>query len=399
MIPFKLNLPGCKVRYTGVYTVTYKTKGELYCFNVRVIGKKDLVFRITSKVKNFNTLYSIDMLNKKMNPIVGIEIKDQKDDNSSLVASRLIYKITTGKKLMQEGIRMEDVMMWMSIITSVVAFSILVWYYVTAIIKWTNEKVADSVYENTLNKKLFEGQTGNEPEFEIYNKLIRSITMLIKSDKIKSILLCGIPGTSKTHMVRRTLYFNNLKSGSDYTIIKGSTMSLIDFLSSLYDNRNKIVILDDFDKPLEDPDTVNVLKAATDSYSKRIISCPIAKQVSATTQGAVTYNVPQKFEFTGKIIIITNKRFKEIDKAFISRCLTIELNFTPEEFIINIQKMLKYIMPDVDMNIKMEVFKYIEHLSSKGPLEGLNFRTFQSCVSIRLLYPENWKDMISYILK
>ena len=115
--------------------------------------------------------------------------------------------------------------------------------------------------------------------------------------------------------------------------------------------------------------------------------------------GGSDYNIPQKFEFSGKLIIITNKKFKEIDKAFISRCLTIEVNFTPEEFLKNIHMMLKYIMPEVDMDLKMEVFGYVEHLASHRDLKGLNFRTVQSAISIRLLYPENWKQMIEYVLK
>lgn len=246
---------------------------------------------------------------------------------------------------------------------------------------------------------MFEGQNGKEPEFEIYNKLIRSIEMLIDDDRIKSILICGIPGTSKTHIVRRTLYFKGLESGSDYTILKGSTMGMIDFVSTLYKNSDKLIILDDFDKPLEDSDTVNILKSATDSYSKRIISCPRAVMMNAQAENSSDYDLPQKFEFTGKLIIITNKRFNEIDKAFISRCLTIEVNFTPEEFLKNINSMLKYIMPEVDMKIKLEVFGYIESMSKKHKISGLNFRTFQSAISIRMLYPENWKEMVLYVLK
>lgn len=98
MLPFKLKINGCKVNYTGIYTCTYQSCGLLYCFNARVKGNgKDMCFRITSKAKNFGTLFSIDIVNQKLDPIVGIHIKDQNDDNSELVANRIIYHIITGK--------------------------------------------------------------------------------------------------------------------------------------------------------------------------------------------------------------------------------------------------------------------------------------------------------------
>lgn len=395
----KLILPGCKTYYSGYYTITYKSIGLLYCVNVRVKGKRDLSFRITSKFKNFSELYSIDYLPKNQKVSVGIRIKDQKNDDSSTCASKIIYHLVNGQKHpLQEGISTYDIQTWIALIAAILPILMILYFYVVAMIKWYKETVADGTFENQVNKKLFDGQTGKEPEFDIYNNLIKSIEMLIKTDKVKSVLICGIPGTSKTHIVRRTLYFNGLQSGRDYTIIKGSSMGMIDFVSALYNNSKKIVVLDDFDSPLNDADTVNILKSATDSYSKRIISFPRAKMLTAGAGGS-DYNIPQKFEFSGKLIIITNKKFKEIDKAFISRCLTLEVNFTPEEFLKNIETMLKYIMPEIDMELKLEVFGYVQNLAYKENLKGLNFRTFQSAVSIRMLYPDNWKEMIKYVLK
>ena len=205
-----------------------------------------------------------------------------------------------------------------------------------------------------------------------------------------------MPGTSKTYIVRRTFYFNRLTHGKEYVILKGSALNLNDFCSILYRYNNKIIIFDDFDTPLEDKELTNILKSATDSYSHRIISVPRAKEVA--NQNDSDINLPERFEFKGKILIITNKKFRELDKALISRSLTVEVNFKPEEFVESIRNMLKYIMPDVDMKIKEEVLEFINSLVQKHESKGLNFRTFENAITIRLLY-DDWKDMIKYVLK
>lgn len=397
---FRLNIPGCRVHYTGDYTETYKSIGTLYCFNVRVSGKRDLAFRITSKDSKYKQLYSIDVLGRNQEVIAGLKFKDQHDSPSDVAASRIIYHIITGKKQpIHESLAgaLTNVSLILTILFSLVAVFYFLYYYKVQFTKWKEEKRANEI-ENSINRTLFKGQNGKEPEFDVYHGLIKSLDSVIKSKNINSLIVCGIPGTSKTHIVRRSLYFNNLQSGSDYIILKGSAMTMLDFVQALYNYRDKLVVLDDFDSPLEDPETVNILKSACDSYSNRIVSFPRAVQVSSAKEQG-DYSIPQKFEFRGKIIIITNKKFGELDKALISRCLSTEVNFTVKEFLNAINKMLKYIMPNVDMSVKVEVYNYISDLASKGHASGLNFRTFQSAISLRLLYPENWEKMIQYVIK
>lgn len=397
---FKLKIPDCDVHYTGDYVEDYPSTGKLYCFNVRVKGKRDLAFRISSKDPKYKTLYGIHLLSKKMKPVIGILVENQNNDPSPVFASRVLYHIIQGAKqpIKESSMEMETVVVIIQLLVSLITILSILYYYKMKLDK-ARETSRGNNLENEINKELFQGQTGKESEFDIYHGLIQSIETVIKSgNKINSLIVCGIPGTSKTHIVRRTLYFNGLKSPQDYTILKGSAMSMLDFMQALYDNRNKILILDDFDTPLENPETVNILKSTTDSYSRKIVSFPRAMAYSQQG-GTADYNIPDKFEFAGKLIIITNKQFKDIDKALVSRCLVTEVNFTLTEFLDAINKMLKYMMPNVDMSVKLEVYDYISSLAKKGKLNGLNFRTFQNCVSVRLLYPENWKNMIDYIIK
>lgn len=406
--PIDIVLREYKVRYTGVYTENYSSIGKLYCFIMRVKNnKKDIALRVTSKDKNFKSLYSVDILNNKMEPTKGLEITNDKGKSSADIVEKIVKglmdptELKKNPKMLHEdadGGAYDKGAAIGAIIQALVGLLSMFFmfnYISTKIKNWFQEKHASSA-ENDLNKKLFEGQNGKEPEFECYNKLINSIELIINNSRVKSLIICGIPGTSKTYIVRRTLYFNKLKNGKEYVLMKGTTLGLYDFCSILYKNRDKIVILDDFDKPLEDPGLVNILKSATDSYDRRMISVPRVAQRSR--DGGDDIDLPEKFEFSGKLVIITNYPFSKLDKALVSRSLTIEINFKPEEFVENIQKMLKYIMPDVDMSIKEEVLEYVSLLIRKHQINGLNFRTFQNAIVIRMLY-DNWKDMIKYALK
>jgi len=395
--PIDIVLRGYKPRYTGTYELEYQSIGKLHCFNMRVVsGNKDVVLRITSKDKNFKELYSIDLLNTKMEPVRGLEITNTKGHSSSEIVEKTVYSLFNDKdKMLKEDLDLTKGYMITQVLMGILGFFLAFKFIGVKVKNWASEKLANRS-ENDLNKKLFSDQQKDDSRFNMYNKMIKSIELLIHNPRVKSLIICGMPGTSKTYMVRRTFYFNNQKHGKDYVILKGSTLTLNDFCSILYKNSDKIVILDDFDTPLENKELINILKSATDSYAHRIISIPRVQVVN--NQNGQDIDLPEKFEFRGKILIITNKFFRELDKALISRSLTVESNFNPTEFVELIGKLLSVTMPDVDMKIKQEVLDYINELVKNDEIKGLNFRTFENAVSIRLLY-DNWKEMIKYALK
>jgi hypothetical protein len=195
--------------------------------------------------------------------------------------------------------------------------------------------------------------------------------------------------------VRRTLYFANLTPDKDYVIVKGSSASAEQNIkiiySTLYKYNDKIIVFDDFDSALEDQNVINLLKAALDSYPVRIVSMPDLSQFSMKDEP-----LPSRFEFTGKIIIITNKM--NIDTAILSRVQSVKVTFTPEQFKDSIGKMLKFINPEVPQEIKKEVFDYFTDCLAKDPNLTIDFRRFSAMVDIRMAYPDTWKDQCLGIL-
>ena len=214
-------------------------------------------------------------------------------------------------------------------------------------------------------------------------------------DRDRLFLLGDFTVTHNTHNVRRTLHFAGLQPEKDYVIVKGSSanpsQNIKIIYSTLYGYNGKIIVFDDFDSALEDANTVNLLKAALDSYPVRIVSMPDLAQFSAKDQP-----LPSRFEFTGRIIMITNKT--RIDTALMSRTQTVAINFTPDEFERNIGAMLEFISPEVPASVKKEVFEYLTECVDRRPDIVIDFRRFSSMLDLRLAYPDEWKELCVPIL-
>ena len=280
-------------------------------------------------------------------------------------------------------------------ITILVSVVMIAQYYFTKVKHAAEEYYVNTTVEVELNNSLFKGQEKNESGFEMFVDLEQQILMVLNK-KINAIILCGPPGMSKTYMVRRTLHFNKATPGKDYIIEKGSSLGLTSTYQLLYENRNKLLILDDFDTPLRDPEIVNLLKATTDTYGKRIVS--LAREKMVSTQSQSTSAAPRKFEFKGQIILITNLKRNKIDPALASRAPLIEVNYNTKQVIASMEKLLKFISPQVPMNLKLEAFNYVKQLYKNDKNITVTFRTIKSIVDARIGNPKHWKESAKIIV-
>lgn len=409
-----VRIPGYKIYVSKSHdTKSYKSVGLLYYIMVRLESnsKQNINLRFTSKTNNFNEIYSIDICNNKLVPDVGNIIQQTYGKQE---IENLLYKMCyPPKSILQKLLNHSNVsesfetdmkiMKWtnklllgLQVVAAVFMAVSLVIFGVKKIIKWRSETTASTSAEQDINDKLFSKQDANEPAFLIYHKLISFLKTTIDGT-FPAVILCGKPGTSKTYIVKRTLYFMGKKPGRDYSIEKGGTLGLLEVYGMLYKNRDKILVLDDFDTPLKTDDMINLLKSITDSYDRRIVSVPTNKMMNSDGK-TPEFEFPSKFEFTGKIIIITNLPRTSIDTALVSRCPTISVDFSPDEMIKAIDKMMVFIAPSVPMEVKKEVYEYCISLVRKNPRVEFNFRVYQNCVSARQIYPTDWQDMCRLIM-
>lgn len=387
-----------------------------HVFSVKYIFKKPKMgcglIRVNSQDSTFKTIHSVDLCDKKLQPKCCLFLSP---NNKKTQYFKLFNKIFgASDKIKTESFIGDLRRLWPELdpatkvqliatgINLVIIFLTLVAMVgikLTKFLKYAKEVYAASIAEKEINEDLFQGQKKDEPAYLIYSKLTTYLNSVING-KQSALILCGAPGTSKSYMVRRVLHFSKKRPHYDYIIQKGATATIDDVYQMLYDCRNGILILDDFDTPIKNPDMINMLKSITDTYKNRIISRPKQRFSYGSPQQEVVSDSPDRFIFNGKIILITNISKDEIDLALRSRAPVIEVNFNTEEVMTALTNMLKFISPSAPYQLKKEVYDYICQLRNKfGNKVTMDFRKFQSSVDARVGVPEEWKDIVEMIVQ
>ena len=230
-----------------------------------------------------------------------------------------------------------------------------------------------------------------------YSAVISLVDDIALDHKPNGAIICGPPGMGKTFIVLYELYRLKRLYGIDYVILKGAVDNELSFFATLYKHKNDLIVFDDFDVKWTE-ELVGLLKAALDSYPKRIISFPAEKLYSSAGQSSELREIPRQFIFTGQIIIITNKTKDELPPAIRSRVPIVEVNFNAKTLIKLLRANLKNFAPNVKMEIKQEVLDYLLKLYNQGKLKHIDFRTFELALTLRLLHQKNWKEMVEKVL-
>jgi hypothetical protein len=218
-------------------------------------------------------------------------------------------------------------------------------------------------------------------KFDILNNL----TSMVVNDFTPSLIVTGQGGLGKTHSVTKTIENNELTE-DQFVFFKGYSTAR-GLYNALYDNNGKLIVFDDCDSILEDKVAINILKSALDSYDKRTLTW-MAKM-------SKNDEYPQQFDFTGRIIFISNKSKSSIDQAILSRSLTVDLTMSSDEKIERMSFVLDRILPEYQLEVKQEA---LEFLSENKTNDNINFRTLIMISKIRKAFSHNWKEMATYML-
>lgn len=220
---------------------------------------------------------------------------------------------------------------------------------------------------------------------------LTNLTKLTAGGSSNSLFVAGRGGVGKTTPVMRTLASMGYVDGKNMFVNKGS-ISASGLYSLLYRYQNELIVFDDSDSVFGDQEARNVLKGATDTqkfrklvWSKRGASVMNPDDFSKDEildAGAV----PQYFEFTGKIIFISNLKIDKLDPdgALRTRGYMITIDPTDQELF----DFMKIIAPEhdladglsLDLKSRMHVVDMISKTKSKDPLSlrmlvrGLNMQ-------------------------
>ena len=257
-------------------------------------------------------------------------------------------------------------------------------------------KVPDAAIAHISDEELIEK---TRARFQI----LTDMTKAVKAGDVRAMIVSGPPGVGKSFGVEEVLTKDDLfdimgQRKPKYEVVKGA-MSALGLYAKLYElsGEKNVVVFDDCDSVLLDDLSLNILKAALDSSKKRTISWNTDSRLLRSE------GIPDRFEFKGGAIFITNIKFENVKSkklqdhlaALESRCHYIDLQMdTDREKVLRIKQIVSdgmlddYEFEDIQ---KDEIVEFID--SNKTKLRELSLRTVLKVADLRKSFPSNWKAM------
>ena len=220
-------------------------------------------------------------------------------------------------------------------------------------------------------------------------KNIERLTKMVGRGLQPSLVITGSAGTGKTHIVKSTLEEMGLKESTDFVHFKGRATPAGLFVT-LYENNDKIIVLDDCDSVFKDDDAVNILKGALDSYDTRKISYISTKSL----KDEFGSEVPRHFEFSGRIIFISNINQSKLDEAIRSRSFVADVDLTNDQMFERIEQLMEKMESRVPAAAKAQALELMKELDKEFEIE-INLRSFIKAARICAMGFENPKMLVA----
>ena len=208
-----------------------------------------------------------------------------------------------------------------------------------------------------------------DPEVMFSN--LERLTKMVGRGIQPSLVITGMAGVGKTHLVKETLKQMGLRESYDFEHFKGKATAAGLFIT-LYQNSDKIVVLDDCDSVFKDDDAVNILKAALDSYDTRKISYISTKPL----KDEFGEPIPAHFEFTGKIIFISNIHQSKLDEAIRSRSFVADISMNTGQMFQRMEQLMQSMEPRIPVAAKQQALDIMKELDAKFGGVDINLRSF-----------------------
>ena len=234
-------------------------------------------------------------------------------------------------------------------------------------------------------------------------EILTEMTKAVKRGDVRAMIVSGPPGVGKSHNVETVLQKDGLfdvlgERKPKYEVVKGA-MSAIGLYAKLYQyaDDNHVLVFDDCDDILQDELSLNILKGALDSSARRFISWNTDSRLLRSE------GIPDRFEFKGAAIFITNIKFEHVRSkklrshldALESRCHYMDLEMdTQREKMLWIQNIVDKGMLDhyeFEPVIKQEVLNFIS--TNKDRLRELSLRMVLKIADLRRAFPKSWTAM------
>lgn len=235
--------------------------------------------------------------------------------------------------------------------------------------------------------------------FDILDQMSEGCT----TGAVRAMIVSGPPGVGKSFGVEKVLeqaaLFDKMAQRKPrFEVVKGA-MSPIGLYCKLfqYADSNSVLVFDDCDSILLDDLSLNILKAALDSGSKRTISW------NSDSHMLRREGVPDRFDFKGSVIFITNIKFEHVRSkklkdhldALESRCHYLDLTMdTQRDKYLRIKQIVRDGMLDkydFEAGAAEQIVDYIWEQRTR--LRELSLRTVLKIADLRAMSAHNWKRL------
>jgi hypothetical protein len=224
---------------------------------------------------------------------------------------------------------------------------------------------------------------------EMFGNLER-LTKMVGRGIQPSLVITGMAGVGKTHLVKETLKGMGLRESHEFVHFKGRATAAGLFIT-LYQNSDKVVILDDCDSVFKDDDAVNILKAALDSYDTRKISYISSKQLKDEYGDPI----PAHFEFTGRIIFISNINQSKLDEAIRSRSFVADISMNTAQMFQRMEQLLPTMEKSIPLKAKEQALEIMKSLDKQYLGIDINLRSFIKAARICAMGFDNPEMMVA----
>ena len=233
--------------------------------------------------------------------------------------------------------------------------------------------------------------------------ILHDMTKAVIAGDVRAMIVTGPPGVGKSYGVEKELdkasMMDNIAGRPiKYEVVKGA-MTALGLYATLYRHAdaNHVLVFDDCDSVLMDELSLNILKAALDSGKKRVLHW------NADSNKLRSEGIPDKFEFKGGVIFITNVKFENVRsrklqdhlEALQSRCHYLDLTLdTMRDKFLRIKQIVATgeLFKDYDLSKEMEgeVIAFMDTVKDK--LREVSLRMALKIADLTKVSP-NWKQL------
>lgn len=263
----------------------------------------------------------------------------------------------------------------------------------------TSDVIAQAVPVAPIELPEAEVSKAQSKRFAIIEDLVKGVFR----GTTRSLFLCGGAGMGKSYLVQETLSDLDPDGEDINWFFVSGKIGATGLFTAAYEarERHQVLVVDDADGFLKDETALNLVKALTDTKRHRRVTWGSEyKFIDKSGQ-----SIPKSFEFSGSIIIITNKNLTELAKgganqehleAIVDRAAVVTVDIeTQRDRVIRLREVARTanLFQEAGLTVEQEeeVLSFIDQ--NRHAMNRISFRTALKVANYRKNYADNWQEL------